>query len=338
MKHLIAILVIACGCAAKPAAGTSRYFDQTGRDDVLAGGIKMIPITTPSGTFRVWTKRVGNNPTIKVLILNGGPGFTHEAYTAFDSYFPGAGIEYYFYDQLDTGNSDRPAKPELWDLPRYVEEVEQVRVALKLDRENFYLLGHSWGGLLAIEYALKYQQHLAGLVISNMMASIPAYNQYANTVLIPKMDQKVVAELRQLEADKKYEDARYLELLMPTYYQRHILQMPPDQWPEPVLRSFGRLNKGLYVTMQGPSEMGASGKLENWDRFADLKQITVPTLVIGASNDTMDPAYMEKMAKEIKRGRFHLCPKGGHMAMYDDQVTYFRGVIQFLLDVDTEKL
>lgn len=338
MKHLIAILVIACGCAGKPAASTSRYFDQTGRDDVLAGGIKMIPISTPSGPFRVFTKRTGNHPTIKVLLLNGGPGFTHEAFAAFDSYFPGAGIEYYFYDQLDTGNSDRPAKPELWDLPRYVEEVEQVRVALKLDRENFYLLGHSWGGLLAIEYALKYQQHLKGLVISNMMASIPAYNEYANNVLIPRMDPKVVAELRQLEADKKYEDARYLELLMPTYYQRHILQMPPDQWPEPVLRAFGRLNKGLYVTMQGPSEMGASGKLEKWDRFADLSQITVPTLVIGAGNDTMDPAYMEKMAKQMKRGRFHLCPKGGHMAMYDDQVTYFRGVIQFVLDVDSGKL
>jgi proline iminopeptidase len=337
MKHLIAILVIACGCAGTSAA-PSRYFDQTGRDDVLAGGVKTIQVTTPSGNFRVWTKRVGNHPTIKVLLLNGGPGFTHEYLEAFDSYFPGAGIEYYFYDQLDTGNSDRPAKPELWDLPRYVEEVEQVRVALKLDRKNFYLYGHSWGGLLAIEYALKYQQHLAGLVISNMMSSIPAYNEYANTVLIPRMDQKVVAELRQLEADKKYDDPRYLELLMPTYYQQHLLRMPPDQWPEPVLRAFGKLNKGLYLTMQGPSEMGASGKLVQWDRFADLARITVPTLVIGAGHDTMDPVHMEKMAKQVKRGRFLLCPEGGHMAMYDDQVTYFRGLIQFLLDADSGKL
>ncbi len=69
-----------------------------------------------------------------------------------------------------------------------MEEVEQVRIALGLDRENFYLYGQSWGGLLAIEYALKYQERLKGLIISNMMAGIPQYNAYAHAVLMPGMD------------------------------------------------------------------------------------------------------------------------------------------------------
>src|SRR5438445_3685301 len=172
------------------------YLDQTGRDDVLSGGVKMIPVTTPKGTFRVWTKRVGNNPTTKVLLLHGGPGVTHEYLEAFDSYFPSAGIEYYYYDQLGSYYSDQPDEPELWELPRFVEEVEQVRLALGVNRENFYLYGQSWGGILAVEYALKYQQNLAGLIISNMMASIPAYNAYAERVLMPAMDQGVLAELR----------------------------------------------------------------------------------------------------------------------------------------------
>ena len=146
---------------------------------MLSGGVKLIPITTPKGTFRVWTKRIGNNPTIKVLLLHGGPGLTHEDFEAVDSYFPAAGVEYYYYDQLGSYYSDQPTDSSLWDLPRFVEEVEQVRQASKLDSTNFFLLGQSWGGMLAIEYALKYQQHLKGLIISNMMSSIPAYNEYA---------------------------------------------------------------------------------------------------------------------------------------------------------------
>ncbi|MCZ6824954.1 MAG: proline iminopeptidase, partial [Gemmatimonadetes bacterium] len=90
---------------------------------MLTGGVKMIPISTPKGTFRVWTKRIGNNPTTKVLLLHGGPGATHEYLEAFGSYFPAAGIEYYYYDQLGSHYSDQPDEPELWELPRFVEEV-----------------------------------------------------------------------------------------------------------------------------------------------------------------------------------------------------------------------
>jgi len=324
----------AAGAAAPPSA--SAYFDNAGRDDLLTGGVKMIPITTPKGTFKVWTMRVGNNPKIKVLLLHGGPGATHEYFEAFDSYFPAAGFEYYYYDQLGSFFSDQPEDPSLVDLPRFVEEVEQVRTALRLDPGNFYLLGHSWGGLLAIEYALKYQQHLKGLIVSNMMASIPAYNEYAGKVLMPAMDQQVLAEIKKIEAAKQYEAPRYMELLLPHHYAQHILRMPPDQWPEPVTRSFKHLNPKVYVPMQGPSELGASGKLVNWDRTADLGAITVPTLTIGGQYDTMDPAHMEKMASLVKRGRYLYCANGSHMAMYDDQKTYFDGLVKFVRDVDSE--
>jgi len=149
----------------------SSYHDNTGRTDIISGGVRMIPITTPIGDFKVWTKRVGNNPRIKVLLLHGGPGVTHEQFTSCDSYFPGAGIEYYYYDQLGSHYSDQPHDESLWVIERFVEEVEQVRIALGLDSTNFYLLGQSWGGILAVEYALKYQQNLKGLIISNIMMS-----------------------------------------------------------------------------------------------------------------------------------------------------------------------
>lgn len=333
-RWLVLVLALLAGGTAHAGDAKAQYFDNTGRDDVLSGGVRMVPIRTPSGDFRVWTKRVGNNPTLKVLLLHGGPGATHEYFEAFDSWFPGAGIEYYYYDQLGSAYSDQPEDmTPFLGIDHYVDEVEQVRRALRLDQENFCLLGHSWGGILAMEYALKYPQHLKCLVISNMMSSIPAYNDYAHKVLMPQMDPAALKEILALEAAKKYDDPRYEELLQP-FYEAHILRMPMPQWPDPAIRAFAKINKKVYVPMQGPSEMGASGILEHWDRTADLHRIAVPTLVIGAGHDTMDPAFMEQMSKRLPHGQYLFCPDGGHMAMYDDQATYMRGLIDFLVAAD----
>ncbi|HZM16130.1 MAG TPA: proline iminopeptidase-family hydrolase [Candidatus Krumholzibacteria bacterium] len=329
------------GCSKAPAPPEkplSAYLDYTGRDDILAGGVQMIPVTTPAGTFRVWTKRIGNNPRIKLLLLHGGPGFTHEYLEAFDSYLPGAGIEYYYYDQLGSHYSDQPEAPELWDTARFVDEVEQVRQALGLDRDNFFLLGHSWGGLLALEYALAHQEHLKALIISNMMASVPAYNAYADSVFHSSMDPAVLAELKNLEAAQDYGNPRYMGLLIPHHYELHVLRIPHDQWPDPVQRAFAHMNPAIYIPMQGPSELGASGKLVRWDRSADLGKIAVPALTIGAAYDTMDPKHMEWMAGRMQKGHYLHCPKGSHLALYDDQEVYMRGVIDFILGVDAGRL
>ena len=328
-------IVLACAftlhCAAAPSV---RYFDNSGRDDILAGGVKRIEITTPKGKFHVWTKRIGNNPRVKVLLLHGGPGATHEYFEAFDTRLPAEGMEYFYYDQLGSLYSDQPDDASLWTIERFVDEVEQVRTALGLTKDDFVLLGQSWGGILAIEYALRHPANLKALVISNMMASIPAYNDYARRVLIAQMDPRVVAELRSIEARKEYDSPRYEELLVPNFYEQHILRIPAGQWPDPVVRAFVHLNKKIYILMQGPSEMGASGLLENWDRTSELRQIAVPTLVIGARYDTMDPKHMEWIAKQVQHGEYLYCPRGSHLAMYDDQDTYFAGLISFLKRLD----
>ncbi len=312
------------------------YFKST-ETGVKTGGVKVIPIETPKGKFNVWTKSFGNNPKIKLLLLNGGPGATHEYFECFESFLPAEGFEIIYYDQLGCGISDNPKDTALWDLPRYVEEVEQVRKALNLTKDNFYLLGHSWGGILAMEYALKYQQNLKGLVISNMMASASDYAKYANDVLAKQMDPKVLDSIRMIEAKKDFENPKYMELLMPHFYATHICRLPLDTWPEPMTRSFAKMNQSLYVTMQGPSEFGISGKLEKWDVKAQLKNLTVPTLVIGAKHDTMDPAHMEWISKEVKNGSYLFCSNGGHMCMYDDQDTYLAGLIKFIKGVDDGK-
>lgn len=115
-------------------------------------GIRMIPVV--NGKYKVWTKRIGSGKT-KVLLLHGGPGFNHEYFECFEDFLPPSGFEMYYYDQLGCCNSDLADgisdDMHLWTLPRYLEEVEEVRKGLGL--EDFVIIGHSWGGILAIEYS-----------------------------------------------------------------------------------------------------------------------------------------------------------------------------------------
>jgi proline iminopeptidase len=339
---LLTLFIVSCSNKEQKLSleSKSNYFDYSDNDDKLSGGVKMIPIKTPAGEFKVWTKRVGNNPTKKVLLLHGGPGATHEYFECFDSFFPDEEIEYYYYDQLESAYSDQPSDSSLWNIDRFVDEVEQVRVALNLDKTNFYLLGHSWGGILGIEYALKYQDNIKGLIISNMMMSISEYIKYANEVLAPQLDPEVLSEIRSLEAAEDYGNPRYSELIYTHYYPKHVIRMPIDEWPNPVNRALGKINYDMYLAMQGPSEFGVAGdaKLKNWDRTAELVKISVPTLSIGGAHDTMDPKHMEWMATQFQNGRYLHCPNGSHWSMYDDQENYFKGLITFINDVDQGKM
>ncbi|NNF01701.1 MAG: proline iminopeptidase-family hydrolase [Bacteroidia bacterium] len=337
---LLILIIIISSCQSKSPkdqnTDSTNYYSYDDPVRKLSGGVKMIPIQTSSGEYNVWTKRIGNNPTKKVLLLHGGPGITHEYFECFDSYFPDAGIEYYYYDQLESWYSDKPGDTSLWTIERFVDEVEQVRKALALSKDNFYLLGNSWGGILCMEYALKHQENLKGLIIANMVSSIPHYNKYANEVLGPQLAPEVLKEIKELEANKDYNNPRYGDLLFNHYYTEHILRMPLEQWPDPVKRTFEHINGNLYLHVQGPSEFGIVGDavLQGWDVSADLHKITVPTLNIGAKYDTMDPEYMKWMSEQMPNGKYLHCAQGSHLCMYDDQEVYFEGLIQFINDVD----
>ncbi|MBP7555484.1 MAG: proline iminopeptidase-family hydrolase [Chitinophagaceae bacterium] len=308
------------------------YFNY-GDTGVQAGGVRLIPIKTPVGNFNVWTKRFGNNPRIKILLLHGGPAMTHEYMECFESFFPQQGFEFYEYDQLGSYYSDQPADSSLWTIERFADEVDQVRKAIGADSTNFYVLGNSWGGILGMEYALRYQQNMKALLVSNMMASCPQYGRYANEVLAKQMDPAVLAEIRALEAKGDFANPRYMELLMPDFYAKHICRLP--QFPDAVNRALKHANGTIYTLMQGPSEFGIAGRLANWDITGRLKEIRIPTLMIGAKYDTMDPAAMETQSRQVQKGRYLYCPNGSHLAMWDDQQVFMNGVIRFIKDVDS---
>jgi proline iminopeptidase len=330
----ISVIINSCSQPGKNSSSSSccDYLNTTDTG-VQVAGIKMIPIETPVGKFKVWTKRFGNNPTMKVLLLHGGPAMTHEYLECFESFFPKEQIEFYEYDQLGSFYSDQPKDSSLWTTERFVEEVEQVRKALGLNKDNFFLLGNSWGGILAMEYALKYQDNLKGLIVCDMQASIPRYEAY-NKVLRSQMRKSLVDSLDAYEAKKDFSNPVYENLVYHEYYAQHLCRFPWGQWPDPVVRSLAHTNTEIYVMMQGPSEFKVGGRLLHWDRWNDIKNIKVPTLMVGAKFDTMDPEDMKKQSEMVQNGRYLYCPNGSHLCMWDDQQHFFPGVISFIKDVN----
>lgn len=319
-------ILMACNSPEKP----DKQAASTSTGSIKTGGNRMITI---DGKYKVWTKKVGSGK-IKVLLLHGGPGFSHDYFECFDDFLPAEGMEIYYYDQLGCGNSDAPADTTLWNIPRYVEEVEQVRKGLGLD--HFYILGHSWGSLLAMEYLDKYQSHVKGAVFSNMTASIKdyvAYSEVLKTKLFSERDKSVYDSLDRLKA---YASPQYTDLLMNKLYTQVICRLPLEQWPEPLMRAFKKTNQTIYMQMQGVDEFHVTGNFKNWDFWDRLPDIKVPALVLGGLHDEMNPQSMKKEGFLLPNSRTYLCPEGSHMAMYDDQQRYFSALITFLKEVDQD--
>jgi proline iminopeptidase len=296
--------------------------------DVKVGGSKMIPLD--GGKSSVWTKRVGP-ATADVLTLHGGPGFPHDYLESFEDFLPQNGIGFYYYDQLGVGNSDNPDDVSLWTIDRYREEVEQVRKGLGLD--HFILYGHSWGGMLGVEYALAHQDHLKALIISDMTMGIDAYEAYAQK-LLGELSDADRATLKKYEDAGNYEAPEYQEVMFGKVYSQHVLRLDP--WPEPVMRAFKKLNAKIYNTMQGPNEFVITGNFKDWDRWNDLPRIKVPTLVIAGRHGTMNPEDIQRMGKLIPSSRTILT-SGSHLEMYDAQEEYFREIVRFVKDVESGK-
>jgi proline iminopeptidase len=343
-KRIIGILLLflgviaLCSCANRQIQSDLKSYFTAVDEGIQTGNVKMVNIESPKGEFRVWTKRFGNNPDIKVLLLHGGPGGTHEYFECFENFLPAEGIEFIYYDQLGSAYSDQPNDTSLWNIDRFADEVEQVRKALKLDKTNFYLLGQSWGGMLAVEYAVKYQDNLKALILSNTSANSQSYIKYNNEVLAKQMPPDVLNEIKIIESKGDYDNPKYMELLIPNYYEVHIYSTPMAEWPEPFLRTMNKLNNAPYLHMWGPSEFGVTGNLEKWDRTKDIRNLKVPLLAIGAKNDSYDPDHLKWIANESQNGSYLYCPNGSHMCMFDDQKIYFNGLIKFIKSVNAGKL
>ncbi|KQT35804.1 proline iminopeptidase [Chryseobacterium sp. Leaf405] len=333
-ESLLFLILLLNSCSPKQQNPDQINYFKTDSTIVQTGGVTMIPVTTPKGRYNVWTKRTGSNPKIKVLLLAGGPGFPHDYLEAFESFFPAQNIEFYYYDELGSGNSDKPDGNSIYSIDTAVEEIEQVRKALHLDKDNFYIYGHSWGGLLAMEYALKYQNNLKAMIVSNMCSSGKEFNRYVQQELTKQIPVEIMSRINKLAENTDYDNPEYINLVTKHFYSKFICRIPIEKWPEPLNRGFGKLNKSYYMKFQGPNEFGIVGDLKNWDISGRLKNITIPTLMIGAKYDEIDPLHIKWMSKQVKNGHYLYCSKGSHLSMYDQQNYYMKGIIDFIKKIN----
>lgn len=294
-----------------------------------ASGVQWIEL---DNGYRVWTLRVGCGP-VKVLTLHGGPGGTHEYLECLEEFLVPAGIEVIFYDQLGSWCSDQPEDESLWQLDRFVDEIEQVRKALEL--EDFYLFGHSCGGLFAIEYALKYQSHIKGLVLGSITGSIQSYMTHTNHIR-EQLPAAVLEQLKYFEGRNELEHEEYQKLLDKHLYRQYICRLP--EWPDSLKRTFEHMNYQVYNTMQGHNEFVFTGNLLGWDRWNELAEIRTATLVLAGRYDTMSPDDQQQMASIIPHSRVVICDNGSHCCMWDDPENYRLALLDFFNDVESGRL
>lgn len=259
-----------------------------------------------------------------LFCLNGGPGLPCDYLREAHSCLIDDGFRVVAFDQLGTGKSDRPTDEKLWNISRYVAEAEAIRQKLGLGK--VHLLGHSWGGWLAIEYALTHPEALQTLILEDTVADMPHLVSELNR-LRSALGSETVAMMQRHEAEGTINHPAYLAAITILNY-RHVCRL--DEWPAPVKRSLDDWNMGPYVTMQGPNEFLYTGNLKDWNRVPDLHRITVPVLITTGQHDELTPACALRMKQHIPQAELHCFPNSSHMPFYEEPQAYYPVLRDFL--------
>lgn len=280
-------------------------------------------VDVPGGSVAVYS--YGESDEV-LLCLHGGPGISCDYLR--DSHYVMAkkGYRVVVYDQLGSGQSDRPTDLSLWNVDRFVEEVEAVRSSLQLGR--VHLLGQSWGTWLGIEYCLKYLENVKTLILANGSANIPFTFAEMNR-LRQSLGPETVAMMQTHEAEGTLDHPEYQAAVTILYY-RHLCRL--KQWPEALIRTLAAVNMDVYGTMWGPNEFTCAGTLKEWDRVADLKRITVPCLVLGGTYDELTPACAQDMHRNFPDSRIRIFKNSSHTPFLEEPEAYFVELETFLND------
>ncbi|MGV2872806.1 proline iminopeptidase-family hydrolase [Colwellia sp. E150_009] len=287
---------------------------------IKTGDIKRVKLK--SG-HEVVTYSIGEGGNV-LLCANGGPGLPCDYIR--DSHYIMAeeGFRVVTWDQLGCGKSDRPNNNALWTVERYVEEVEEIRLALDLGKVHF--LGQSWGTWLGIEYALKYQSNLKSLILANGAADIPHLISELNR-LKASLGAETVTMMQRREAENTIEHPEYQAAITLLNY-RHVCRL--DKWPDAVNRSLDDWNQAPYVTMQGPNEFTYTGNMKDWNRCDELHNIKVPSLILVGQYDELTPACSAKINDNLANSQIHVFKESSHMPFYEQPSLYFSALTKFL--------
>jgi L-proline amide hydrolase len=288
----------------------------------------------PFRGYRTWYRIVGEGQDegkLPVLYLHGGPGGTHDYLEPLEA-MAETGRRAIFYDQIGCGKSDLPDDPSLWKVETFVDELGEVRRHLGLDR--LHIFGNSWGGMLAMEYALTQPTGVASMIVASSPASIPQWVAEANRLrsLLPEDVQETLTSHEEAGTT----DSPEYEQACLVFYHRHVCRL--DEWPDCVLRSFAFIEEHgvVYKTMNGPSEFHVIGPLKDWDITGRLDEIRIPTLVITGEHDEATPAINETVSSGIRGSESVIYPGASHMAHVEDPDGYMRVLDGFLTRIEAQ--
>ena len=259
-----------------------------------------------------------------VLLLNGGPGLPCDYLRDPHIALANKGFRIVAFDQLGCGKSDRPDDPNLWNISRYVEEVEQVRKALKLGK--VHLTGSSWGGWLSIEYSLTYPENVHSLILLNTCGDLPHLTTELNRMR-NALGSETQAMMLHHEAEESYDHPEYQAAITILNY-RHVCRL--KQWPESLLASVNDWNMGPYMEMQGPNEFLYIGNLKNWNRIGKMHDLKMPCLIITGTHDEIGPACAARMHSVLPNSRVVVFPNSSHVPFYEEPDAYFPVLENFL--------
>jgi proline-specific peptidase len=258
-----------------------------------------------------------------LVLLHGGPG-AGSLYLRPLERLAAPDRRVVVYDQLGCGDSDRPEDVLLWQSDRFVDELEALRAHLGLD--EFDLYGHSWGGMLATDYALAHQEHLRSLVLASTIADA-ALLQREMARLLEAFPADLRDTLRRHEEAGTTESAEYQDAIM-AVYRVHVCRCDP--WPAEVEKMFEDFAMDVYVPMWGPSEFAYDGNLSDWNRVDRLHEIRVPTLITVGRHDELTPACSEQIQQEIPHSELVVFEQGSHMTFWEEPERYLDVVDGFL--------
>ncbi|MCO6542892.1 MAG: proline iminopeptidase-family hydrolase [Lactobacillus sp.] len=291
-------------------------------------------ILTLNNGFNLFSRISGDGPT-KLLCVHGGPGGTHEEFENFGEELKKYKVQVAMYDQLGSFYSDQPDfnktnNKKFLSIGYYLNELEEVRK--KLGWDQFYLLGHSWGGLLAQEYALKYGKHLKGLILMSMIDNIPEYISYINYLREQTFSEQEVSYMKSVESSERFEDPMY-NLLVQKLYKKYVMRHP-ENGPHHLVRTNAA---PVYNYFQGNNEFVMTGILKNWDNRNNTSKIKVPTLLTFGEYDTMPLKSADRMHHQLLHSRFVLTPDGGHCHSVDNPRAFFNTLGNYIEDVNNSR-
>ena len=275
---------------------------------------------------RVWYRIVGDKHTTPLLVLHGGPGFP--------SYYlkPLAQLAndrpVVFYDQLGAGHSDRSTDTTLWQVSRFVKELQVVRDTLGL--KEVFIFGHSWGASLAVDYMLTNPKGVKGIILASPVLNAAMWQHDADSLLATLPD-SVVSGLKKHELEGSTNSIEYHQLMI-EYYKRYVTRLDP--LPADLDSSIMQTGTEVYLTMWGPGEFRVTGSLRNYDRISELSNIKVPVLFTAGRYDQAVPSTVRSFQRLIPGSRLEIFNSSSHMAMQEETDQYIRTIRGFLRKTD----